>query len=198
MVREALTKLILVKHSLPAIEPDVPASRWQLGEEGRRRCGVLAQALTAYRPAEIVCSEEPKAAETARLVAAAWGQGCTVRPGLHEHRRETVGWLGAEAFEASVARLFAEPNRLVFGEETAAEALTRFSGAVAEAAGQSQAAALVIVAHGTVMALYAAAVAGVDGFALWRRLGLPSIVVLHGLAGPIETVVETLEASDGA
>ncbi len=35
-------RLILVKHSLPVLEPAVPAREWRLGEEGRRRCAGLA------------------------------------------------------------------------------------------------------------------------------------------------------------
>jgi len=37
---------------------------------------------------------------------------------------------------------------------------------------------VIVVSHGTVISLYVAAHAGVDGLALWKRLGLPSFVVL--------------------
>src|SRR5687768_4073161 len=84
---------ILVKHSLPEIDRNVPASQWLLSDDGQRRCGALAAALEAYRPAAVVSSAEPKATETAQRLAAAWGISYHVVPGLHEHRRETVGWL---------------------------------------------------------------------------------------------------------
>lgn len=37
---------------------------------------------------------------------------------------------------------------------------------------------LAIIAHGTVIALFVAQRATVDPFDLWRRLGLPSLIVL--------------------
>jgi broad specificity phosphatase PhoE len=192
-----MPRLILVKHSLPEVNRAVPPSQWRLGDEGRRRCGALASALAVYRPAAIVASEEPKAEETARLVAEAWGQGYEARPGLHEHRREALGWLSEAEFEAGVRQLFAQLSEPVFGEETGAEALARFATAVGEAVGHHPGQNLVVVAHGTVIALYVMARAGVDGFDLWRRLGLPSFVVLTHPAGELELVAEALEADDG-
>ena len=90
------------------------------------------------------------------------------------------------------------PDQLVFGEETAAQARQRFGDAVAGVLAEHTEQNVVIVAHGTVIALYAAAAAGVDGYALWRRLGLPSWVVLERPGGEIVTVVESLEAPNGA
>ena len=37
-------KLILVKHSLPVIDPEKPAHQWKLSPEGKKRCIPLAQA----------------------------------------------------------------------------------------------------------------------------------------------------------
>jgi broad specificity phosphatase PhoE len=37
---------------------------------------------------------------------------------------------------------------------------------------------LVVVSHGTVVALFVAAATGVEPYAFWNRLGLPSFVVL--------------------
>jgi len=37
---------------------------------------------------------------------------------------------------------------------------------------------MVIVSHGTVISLFVAWLTGVDGFLLWKELGLPSLVVL--------------------
>ncbi len=183
--------LVLVKHSLPEVVPGVPASQWQLGPAGRGRCAALAEHLRPYLPAAIVASAEPKAAETARLVAGALGVEWSVQPGLHEHARESVGWLRPEAFEASVKALFARPAERVFGEESAAEALARFSAAVSAALAQHPDENVVVVAHGTVIALYCAAAAGADGFDLWRRLGLPGLVALERPTLRLARVVET-------
>lgn len=192
-----MPKLILVKHSLPAIDPSLPARQWRLSDDGRRRCAGLADALRAHLPAVLFSSEEPKAEETARLLAEAWGQGCRVVPGLHEHRREKAGWLDGPAFEEAVKGFFNSPEQLVFGEETAIQAKLRFGGALAKILAENAGQNVVVVAHGTVIALYAAAVAGVNGYALWRRLGLPSFVVFEQPGGQIVTVVERLEVPDG-
>jgi len=55
--------LILVRHSLPDIVPNVPGSLWQLSAEGRDRCRFLAGQLSAYQPSSIAASMEPKATE---------------------------------------------------------------------------------------------------------------------------------------
>ena len=51
-----------------------------------------------------------------------------------------------------------------------------------------------MVTHGTVLALYVAAVTGVDAIDLWRRLGLPSYVTL---TRPDLTLVDIVEKSAG-
>lgn len=173
-----MTHLILVKHSLPAIIPDLPAAQWQLSAAGRARCHLLATALAAYRPELLVTSSEPKAVETAAIVGSRLGLDYVVATGLHEHDRHGVPWLDADQFAAQVGRFFAAPDQLVMGVETAHAAHARFAravdGVVANAPGQTVA----VVAHGTVISLYVAHACGVDPLSLWQQLGLPSFVVL--------------------
>lgn len=89
--------------------------------------------------------------------------------------------------------LFARPHELVFGRETAAAALARFDAAVSAVLAAVPAADdVVIVSHGTVISLYVAAHSGVDGLDLWRRLGLPSVVVVDRDDLRLEQVVESL------
>jgi broad specificity phosphatase PhoE len=169
--------LILVKHSLPEIVPGEPAAAWRLSPEGRARCRPLAEKLAAYRPRIVVSSVEPKARETAEAVAATLGCGLEVVAGLQEHERSSVPFMSKDAFEAAVAAFFARPTELVFGEETADLAHVRFAAAVdgvlAHHAGQTVA----IVAHGTVITLFAARATGLEPLSLWKTLGLPSFVV---------------------
>jgi broad specificity phosphatase PhoE len=61
--------LILVKQALPEIIPTLPANQWHLSDVGRAQCTVLADQLATYAPAALVSSSEPKALETAHLVA---------------------------------------------------------------------------------------------------------------------------------
>ncbi|MGH9203207.1 MAG: phosphoglycerate mutase family protein [Vicinamibacterales bacterium] len=82
-----MSRLILVKHSVPDIVPAVPPSQWRLSEAGRDRCTVLADRLAEYHPDVIVASAEPKAAETARIVADVLGKPLEDCEELHEHDR---------------------------------------------------------------------------------------------------------------
>ncbi|NOK58377.1 MAG: histidine phosphatase family protein [Chloroflexi bacterium AL-W] len=82
-----MSKLILVKHSLPQIDPAVSAARWFLAPEGQRRSRLLAQQLAAYQPAHICSSPEPKAYETTQLVAQTFNAQVDVVDGLEEHHR---------------------------------------------------------------------------------------------------------------
>ena len=49
-----------------------------------------------------------------------------------------------------------------------------------------------MVTHGTVMTLYVASIADVDPMCFWRRLGLPSYVVLGLPGNHIFQTVETV------
>ena len=50
--------LILVRHSLPAVDPEVPSATWPLSAEGRERCVTLAERLAEYDLNVIVTSSE--------------------------------------------------------------------------------------------------------------------------------------------
>jgi len=171
--------LLLIRHSAPEVAPGVPAREWHLSAEGRRRCGPLAERMAAYAPRVIVSSAEPKAEETARLVGARLGVPIETAPGLHEHERDNAGYLGRDEFQAAVADLFARPDVLALGRETATRALARFSAAVEGALAAHPAGDLAIVAHGTVMTLFVAHHAGVAPYPFWRALGLPALVALR-------------------
>lgn len=171
--------LLLVRHSEPAIDPAAPASSWPLSAVGRARCARLAGALRPFGPGHIAASSEPKAAETARLVAAALGVGCSTAAGLEEHHRETVRFLAD--FRARVAELFARPDERRLGEESGAEARDRFGRALDDLlAGWSWPGPPCVVAHGTVLSLYLGERLGLDPMSLWDRLRCPSLLVVTG------------------
>lgn len=170
--------LVLVKHSLPEIVEDVPAHEWRLSVDGRARCKRLADCLMKYQPDQIISSVEPKAIETAELVARELGLAAAVFNGLHEHDRGNVGYLSKDKFEDSVREFFARPAMLVFGIETADQAYQRFRAAIDSILNQFPNQTIVLVAHGTVISLYISRLIGIPGFTLWKELGLPSFLVL--------------------
>lgn len=77
-----------------------------------------------------------------------------------------------------MAAFFASPHELVYGRETAHEALTRFRNALDRTLREHPAGTLAIVTHGTVMALLLAAANRLDPNQLWLRLATPSFVVV--------------------
>lgn len=194
-----MRRLVLVKHSMPEIEPDKPASAWKLGEGGRRRARLLAARLMEFSPAGIWSSREPKAIETAEIVADEFGVPVKIADRLEEHHRDSVPFLPSkDEFEGAVERFFHCPDQLVLGTESAEQARVRFVAAIKKAieAGQADS---IVVTHGTVMTLYMASVAGVQMMDFWRRLGLPSYVVLTLPDMRIKSIVEdvTVEGAEG-
>jgi broad specificity phosphatase PhoE len=122
----------------------------------------------------LISSAEPKATETAELVAKRLRIGWRIAEDLDEHRRPFVE---APDFETYIKHFFAQPAERVFGEESANEARERFAAAVdavlAAEAGRNAG----IIAHGTVIAVYAAPMFGIGAAALWQRMQHPSFVV---------------------
>lgn len=187
-----MTKLILVKHSLPAIDPSVPAAMWQLATEGIRRCGCLADALTPYLPATLVCSTESKAQATATYLATRWSIPCTAVAGLEEHHRRTAPFLGEAVFHQAIQHFFAQPAERVFGEETADAAYMRFATALGALLEQYPLQNLLVVTHGTVISLYLSRQVGIEPFPLWAQLGLPSFVVVDRATHTVETAMMSM------
>ena len=185
--------LILVRHSQPDIVSGVPGSLWHLSVEGRRRCRFLAEQLASYRPAAIVTSREPKALETASLLSTHLSVPYTPGEGLHEHERGDTAYLGREEWEQTIASFFAHPDQLVFGNETATQALQRFTKAVENVQQEYDQGTVAIVTHGTVITLFVAQHARTEPFPLWTSLDTPAFFVL---AVPSYTVLRSAPQID--
>jgi broad specificity phosphatase PhoE len=176
--------LILMRHGPPGIEPGLPASAWHLSAEGNAAVRRFCPQLRGWGIQRVVTSEEAKARETGAIVATELGVECESAPDLHEHRRRTVPFSSRrEEFEHAVADAIRNPTELRLGEETAGAAEQRFAAAVDGCCQRGSEGTLCVVAHGTVIALFAARVAGVDALELWRGLELPSALVLDRRAG---------------
>ncbi|HZW05211.1 MAG TPA: histidine phosphatase family protein [Anaerolineaceae bacterium] len=185
-----MPRLILVKHSLPEIVFDRPPSQWRLSAEGRRRCLTLASRLASYYPARVITSPEQKAYETARRVSQKLGVPLLINDRIYEHRRDQVAYLPGEQFRQSVQQMMQRPELRVFGEESAAESLARFSNAIWRLLEQFPSQTLVVVSHGTVISLFAAACCQLEPFELWNRLGLPAYLVLRTPEMVMEDIVD--------
>ena len=173
-----MAKLILIKHARPEVDPAVASEEWRLGADGRDGAKRLADRLASYDFARLYSSTEPKALETAQIVARPRDLSVLEHPDLHEHDRRNVPHMASREFISMVALFFNQPDELVLGEETADEAYARFGEAV-DGVLAKEAGDVAIVTHGTVISLFAQRRAGVEPFGLWRRMGLPSYIVLE-------------------
>jgi broad specificity phosphatase PhoE len=171
--------LVLVKHARPEVDPNRPSKAWTLGVEGLEGSLRLAERLRPLDLDLVVSSVEPKAAETARIVAKALDLPYQSGHDLHEQARETAGYLDANRFQSAIQQLFATPSQLVFGEETGDAAGQRFGTALDLLARAHPDRRLCVVAHGTVIALHLERAYDVDGWSTWKALdGLPCYVVV--------------------
>jgi broad specificity phosphatase PhoE len=171
--------VVLVKHALPELEAGVAPRHWTLGRRGEEGARRLALELRRFGPCRLEHSPEPKARRSAELVALELGIERHERGGFEEIDRPAQPILSRAEHAAHNAGLFAQPARAVVGNESAEQALARFESALAAALLDTPAGEpLVVVTHGTVIALLVAAHNPVDGFALWQRLQCPSFVVL--------------------
>jgi broad specificity phosphatase PhoE len=168
-------QLVLIKHSAVVVDAAVPPKQWPLNDEGRRLCRPLATALRMHNLDVLVSSTEPKAIETADLVAQRLRIDWHTADDLDEHRRP---FAEPTAFEMSMEHFFAQPAQRIFGEESADEVQSRFRAAVDAVLAAEVDRNVGIVAHGTVIGLYAAAIFGIGAGALWQRLQSPSFVVV--------------------
>jgi broad specificity phosphatase PhoE len=178
--RAAGSRLILVKHAMPEVTPGAPPSTWPLSDEGRVAAAALAGKLAPRNPVAIVASREVKAFDTARAMGEVLGLIPAQDEGLGEHLNETGDFLPRAEIEARIERLFAEPDKLVHGEETGDQARERFAAAIARQRQAHPTGTLVLVAHGRVIALWASRELGIEAMPLWRSLGLASALVIDG------------------
>ncbi len=170
--------LTLVKHSSPKIVPSRPANEWELSDEGISRCAWLADKLTKADLSSLYSSPEPKARETAEIVGQKLGIETTVLEGLQENDRTGFPYIDNETeWKQRFRDFFEKPTQRVIGDESANEALSRFSQAVSQIVERHPQQNIGIVAHGTVISLFTAHYNGVSPFEIWDSLNpLPAFV----------------------
>jgi len=176
-----MRKLFLIRHAQPEITPDSPARFWPLTPEGRESAQQLARRLAVYddRPTLLYASPELKAYETAQLIAQHLNLPLRTVADLREHERGHTPFLGKGAWEATLAAFFSRPAELIFGDESAHQALQRFNAAVEKIIASAPQENLALATHGTVLTLFVASHnPQIDVLAFWHSLQLPDLVVL--------------------
>jgi len=186
-------KLLLVKHSNSNHNPHQSSLEWGLTDEGIARCQALATHIAPYHPRRLFSSTLKRSQQTAKLVSAELNDIPIIKnPLLVEHSRKTNAPYGSvETFHENLKQLFAQPDTLIFGDETANQARDRFTQGVNAVLKQADPDEnIVIIAHGTVNVLFTAQHNDIDSYDLWLRLKLPSIIVLDLPSFTLESVID--------
>ncbi len=175
-----MARLVLIKHSLPRIIASRPSAQWELGQEGKDRCGWLAEQVWRYRVSQLYSSRERKAEQTARILGEQLNLKPVLQDGLEENDRTGFPFFRDKSlWKGRFSEFFAKPDEPCIGRETAHQALERYSESIAAAVGRHPGESLAVVSHGTVISLFVSRHNDVPAFRLWQSLGLPSYIVLE-------------------
>jgi len=169
--------LLLVRHSSPCIANGMSYRDWPLSDEGRGLAVHAAEYVAGFKPRLICSSDERKASDTAKIIARHCGLDVKVVPDLREHDRTGVPWRDAATRQQELQALFANPDAVVFGRESASQALGRLTTAIHRVTTRKSG-PWVLVTHGTVMALYLAKLTGRAALEIWSQLGLPAVATV--------------------
>src|SRR4051794_15258843 len=101
-----MPKLILIKHARPLVDPAKSSELWTLSEEGRAQAKALATVLAPYQPTVAISSDEPKAAETAAILAKDLNIPTETSADLREHERRNVPHMRSGEFISHVELFF--------------------------------------------------------------------------------------------
>jgi Fructose-2,6-bisphosphatase len=120
---------LYITHPQVRIDPNVPVPKWGLSEIGRARTEQAARSNWARRLGRIISSDETKAIETAKILAAAAGISIEIAADTHENDRSATGFLPPLEFEKAADWFFANPTESFKGWERAVDAQARIVAA---------------------------------------------------------------------
>ncbi len=174
-----MARLYLIRHPHTCPDPAVPASRWGLSERGEAEVwGLVALPIWA-RVAAVYTSREYKAAVVGQAVQSAHGVPWTQIEDLRESSRDA--WIDAAAFEAAQRAYFAHSADPPAPDWESAQAATARFVAAVEALLKAHPPddSLAVVAHATVLTLYAAHARGAPpAYDDWRAIGFAAVQVV--------------------
>lgn len=157
-----MARLIFLTHPEVVIDPNMPVPAWPLSAVGRWRAARFATWCEALDLAAVYSSDEQKAVDGGQIIASHRGVPHWTDAALGENDRSSTGYVAPPRFWEIVESFFARPDESVLGWETARAAQARILGAVQRANAEAEPRKdLVIVSHGGVGRLLAAALSGV-------------------------------------
>jgi broad specificity phosphatase PhoE len=157
-----MARLIFLTHPEVVIDPETPVPAWPLSAKGRWRMERFAEVFAGLDLVAVYSSDERKALDGAEIIADRFGAPHRIDPRLAENDRSSTGYVAPPRFWEIVEQFFGHPDESILGWETARAAQARIVAGV-RAANQAEPVGrdLVIVSHGGVGRLLAAALTGV-------------------------------------
>lgn len=178
------------RHAHTQVVPSRRANLWNLSPEGQEGARRLAEAVRDKQIDHVITSGEPKTIQTGECVASSLDIPLTRDPDLGEQRRGNSAFIDDPAhFRQTIRQLFERPNEVVYGTESANQALSRFGTA---AAGHMSDTSTLIVTHGTVLSLYIASVTGQSGYEIWSKIGMPCLITLSGTPAKVVEIIDQI------
>lgn len=143
-------QLRYLTHPQVTVEPGIPVPCWGLSAQGRARTRSLAEAGWLAGTAQLVCSGERKAVETAEILAAALDLPVQQREAMHENDRSSTGFLPLHEFEAMADAFFRHPDESIRGWERAIDAQRRIVNETEAVLAEGLTGDILLVGHGAV------------------------------------------------
>jgi len=172
--------LIFVLHARPESRPGIPSHEWRLSQAAKEDAVLLSHALPPELAPVAWSSAEPRARETAAVIALRKCLRVEPEPRFAEVDRAAGGWLddydaAAEVYLRTGAHAGWEPRRSV---------AARFEAAVAALPPDSR--DTVIVTHGLALTCWLASRIPLAAPAWWRALTLPDAWRFEPHTGSLE------------
>lgn len=170
-------KIVLVRHSKTTVEPKISPTQWTLSDEGREAAASLAGSPVFEGTEHIYSSLQPKAIETAGIVATSLHIPTTQEAGLAELTSVTNGFIAD--YPGTMHKLYTGELLRINDGETLEEALDRFNKAIeAIAAIHEECGKIAVVSHANVLSLFSAQYSNQEAIDLHDSIAMPDVAVL--------------------
>lgn len=160
-------KIIFLRHALTKFDPNKPANKWILRDEGIEQISQLCDYKIFFDVDIIISSTEKKAIQTAHYITKNVEKKIITNSALNELNRGEKAIETAEEYRQCVKAIFNDLH--IGGWETAENALKRFRDEIAKIDQEHTEKTILIVSHGIILSLYFGFLLTIDSSNLFER-----------------------------
>jgi len=171
-------RLILIRHAMPRIDPNRHPSTWHLSSEGATQTLEFCERISHYELNKIYTSPEPKALETAAIMAEKYNVPLEKIDQLRDVDRNPQGYVRKSDYDISIRNFFTNPASMILGDETADDCYYRLKSVVDYLMSNDNCGNIVAVSHGLILSVFLSRVLKIGAFKIFNQLVLPSLIVL--------------------